>query len=251
MADPLRPYGGENGADRVRRRRAALIEAALEILGSDDGVAISVRGVCRQAGLTARYFYESFEDVDQLVGTTYDAVVFDIAEAAQTAVASGGQSPREQIRSAVGAIVRLIDTDPRKGRVLFSQTLLSGTLATKRMDAAMMFAALTIQTPGAQFEDATTQGSAHLYVGGLGQVLNAWIDGRIECGTDELIELCVTMLFGAIYALAARERSAHRLTGAALVPPVEHQPGEQTCHSYTDAAQTQGNPAAGAVGVAG
>ena len=27
MADPLRPYAGENGADRVKRRRAALIEA--------------------------------------------------------------------------------------------------------------------------------------------------------------------------------------------------------------------------------
>ena len=114
---------------------------------------------------------------------------------------SGGQSPREQIRSAVGAIVRLIDTDRRKGRVLFSQTLLSGTLATKRMDAAMMFAALTIQTSGSQFDDATTQGAAHFYVGGLGQVLNAWIDGRIDCPTDELIELCVTMMFGAIYEL--------------------------------------------------
>jgi AcrR family transcriptional regulator len=201
MADPLRPYGGENGADRVKRRRAALIEAALEILGSADGVAISVRGVCRQAGLTARYFYESFEDVDQLVGTTYDAVVFDIAEAAQTAVTSGGKSAREQIRSAVGAIVGRIDTDRRKGRVLFSQTLLSGTLATKRMDAAMMFAALTIQTSGAEFEDPTIQGAAHFYVGGLGQVLSAWIDGRIECTTDELIELCVTMMFGAVYEL--------------------------------------------------
>jgi AcrR family transcriptional regulator len=201
MADPLRPYGGENGADRVKRRRAALIEAALDILGSADGVAISVRGVCRQAGLTARYFYESFEDVDQLVGTTYDAVVFDIAEAAQTAVAAGGQSAREQIRSAVGAIVGRIDADRRRGRVLFSQTLLSGTLATKRMDAAMMFAALTIQTSGAQFEDATIQGAAHFYVGGLGQVLSAWIDDRIDCSTDELIELCVSMMFGAIYEL--------------------------------------------------
>jgi AcrR family transcriptional regulator len=201
MADPLRPYGGENGADRVKRRRAALIEAALDILGSADGVAISVRGVCRQAGLTARYFYESFEDVDQLVGTTYDAVVFDIAEAAQTAVAAGGQSAREQIRSAVGAIVGRIDADRRRGRVLFSQTLLSGTLATKRMDAAMMFAALTIQTSGAQFEDATIAGAAHFYVGGLGQVLSAWIDNRIDCSTDELIELCVSMMFGAIYEL--------------------------------------------------
>lgn len=201
MPDPMRPYGGENGADRVKRRRAALIEAALDILGAPDAGGISVRGVCRQAGLTARYFYESFTDVDDLVGTAYDAVVFDIAESAQAAVAAGGQAPKDQIRSAVGDIVRLIDADPRRGRILFSQTLLSGKLASKRMDAAMMFAALTIQTSGTHFEGAAVQGAAHFYVGGLGQVLSAWIDDRIACSTDELIELCVTMMYGAIVEL--------------------------------------------------
>lgn len=201
MPDPMRPYGGENGADRVKRRRAALIEAALDILGAPDGGGISVRGVCRQAGLTARYFYESFTDVDDLVGTTYDAVVFDIAESAQAAVAAGGNAPKDQIRSAVGDIVRLIDADPRRGRILFSQTLLSGKLASKRMDAAMMFAALTIQTSGTHFEGAAVQGAAHFYVGGLGQVLSAWIDDRIDCSTDELIELCVTLMYGAIVEL--------------------------------------------------
>ncbi len=201
MPDPMRPYGGENGADRVKRRRAALVDAALDIMGSPDGGAISVRGVCRQAGLTARYFYESFTDVDDLVGTTYDVVVLDIAESAQAAVAAGGSSPKDQIRSAVGAIVRRIDSDRRRGRILFSQTLLSGRLASKRMDAAMMFAALTVQTSGTHFEGAAVQGAAHFYVGGLGQVLSAWIDGRIDCSDDELIDLCVTMMYGAVVEL--------------------------------------------------
>lgn len=201
MPDPMRPYGGENGADRVKRRRAALVEAALDILGAPGGGSISVRGVCRQAGLTARYFYESFSDVDDLVGTTYDAVVAGIAESAQAAVAAGGKAPKEQIRSVVGDIIGRIDADRRCGRILFSQTLLSGKLASKRMDAAMMFAALTITTAGTQVEDATVQGAAHFYVGGLGQVLSAWIDDRMDCSRDELIELCVMLMYGAVAEL--------------------------------------------------
>ena len=201
MADPLRPYAGENGADRVKRRRAALIEAALEILGAPDGGPISVRGVCRQAGLTARYFYESFEDVDALVAATYDEVVFDIAAAAQEAVVAAGPLPRDQITSVVQVIVDRIDADRRRGRVLFSQTLLSGKLASKRMDTTLMFAALTMQNSGAEDEGPEVQGAAHFYVGGFGQVLSAWIDGRIDCSTDELVDLCVKMMYGAVTEL--------------------------------------------------
>lgn len=131
---------------------SVVIEAGVGILGAPDGGSISVRGVCRRAGLTARYLYESFTDVDDLVGTTYDAVVLDIAESAQIAVAAGGSAPEDQIRSAVGDIVGRIDADRRRGRILFSQAPLGGTLAGKRMDAAMMFAAVTIQTSGTHFE---------------------------------------------------------------------------------------------------
>lgn len=210
MADPLRPYGGENGADRVKRRRAMLVDAALDILGSPDGGAISVRGVCRQAGLTARYFYESFDDVDALVAAAYDEVVLDIATAAQEAVLAGGRSPRDQIASVVRVIVDRIDADRRRGRVLFSQTLLSGKLASKRMDTTLMFAALTMQNSGAEDAGPQVQGAAHFYVGGFGQVLSAWIDGRIDCNTDELIDLCVTMMWGAVSELLPLRAEQHQ-----------------------------------------
>ena len=63
----LRTYAGEQGDERIARRREQLMDAALEVLGSDDGGALTVRGVCREAKLTARYFYESFDSADDLV----------------------------------------------------------------------------------------------------------------------------------------------------------------------------------------
>jgi hypothetical protein len=47
-----RPYGGVGPADRLATRRASLLEAGLDLLGGD--AELTVRGVCRQAGLAAR-----------------------------------------------------------------------------------------------------------------------------------------------------------------------------------------------------
>src|SRR5262249_28213268 len=46
-------------------RRDELITAGVELLGGESGPALTVRAVCRQAGLTERYFYESFTDREQ------------------------------------------------------------------------------------------------------------------------------------------------------------------------------------------
>lgn len=91
-AGTLRAYGGEGGDTRVARRRTALIDAGLDLLGAGDVGAVTVRGVCRRAGLTARYFYESFESVDQLVGVMYDEVIEEIAQASLAAFSEGSRA---------------------------------------------------------------------------------------------------------------------------------------------------------------
>ena len=61
-----RPYRGIKPDDRRAERRARLLDAGLSILGSEAGPeAVTVRGVCRQSGVSARYFYESFSDRDE------------------------------------------------------------------------------------------------------------------------------------------------------------------------------------------
>ena len=78
MNDQPRSYGGVDGALRVAQRRGALIEAGLELMGSAEPE-LTVRGVCKKAGVAARYFYESFTDRDALMSAVYDTVITDIA----------------------------------------------------------------------------------------------------------------------------------------------------------------------------
>ena len=128
----VRPYRGVDAADRLAERRARLLEAGLDILGSDsDLTELTVRGICRQAGVTARYFYESFTDKDDLVASVYDWVIADIAAGTQAAVATA--RPEEQGRAAMTNIVRTIVDDPRVGRLLFGSDLAYPVLARKRV----------------------------------------------------------------------------------------------------------------------
>src|SRR4029077_5184552 len=57
---PQRAYGGVSAEDRIAARRAKLLDAGLELFGTRGYATTGVKDVCREAGLTDRYFYESF-----------------------------------------------------------------------------------------------------------------------------------------------------------------------------------------------
>src|SRR5882757_1371593 len=138
----VRPYGGVEARERVAQRRHRLLEAGLELLGgTDDAAELAVRAICREAGVSARYFYESFTDKDELVGAVFDWVIADIAATTQAAVASA--PPKEQSRAGMANIVRTIAGDPRIGRLLFSSHLANTVLARKRVEAGALMAALS------------------------------------------------------------------------------------------------------------
>ena len=67
-------YGGVSAADRQAMRRKQLLEAALELIGTRGWSATSVRAVCSQAGLSSRFFYESFDSIDQIAVALFDGV---------------------------------------------------------------------------------------------------------------------------------------------------------------------------------
>jgi AcrR family transcriptional regulator len=191
-----RPYRGVKAADRHAQRRARLLNAGLTVLGSDAGVEpLTVRGVCRQAGLSARYFYESFSDRDDFVGAVYDWVIADLAATTQAAVTAA--PPREQARAGMANIVRSIAGDTRVGRVLFSAELADPVVVRKRDESSTLLAMLLAQHVSQTFrvpEDDHLRAISHFTVGGVGQAITAWLAGQIVMTSDELIELLASLL---------------------------------------------------------
>ncbi|MFP5071445.1 TetR/AcrR family transcriptional regulator [Pseudonocardia nantongensis] len=186
MAEALRTYGGVNGAQRRADRRAQLLAAALELLGSPGGE-LTVRGACRVARVATRYFYESFADRDALAAAVYDQVVAEVGAAAAAAVDHPGTPHVERVRAGVGAIVAVLADDPRKGRVLFGPEH-----AARHGETARLFVRLFVERQRGPDDLVAT-----FAVGGLGRVLEAWLVGDLDAPREHVVQRCAALLVAA------------------------------------------------------
>ncbi|WP_020497579.1 TetR/AcrR family transcriptional regulator [Sciscionella marina] len=197
---PLRTYGGVRGSERRSARRERFIDAGLELLGTGEN-ALTVRGVCKQAGLAARYFYESFTDRSALEQAVYDHVVGLVAESTLAAVAEAGAGTRAKVTAGVGRIIGLIGDDPRLGRLLFSTALAGESFAVQRGESARLFAGLLGQQArehygeqeSAELAVTALNVEAEFAVGGFAQVLTAWLEGGLELSRAELVAHCTEL----------------------------------------------------------
>jgi AcrR family transcriptional regulator len=195
-----RVYGGVSGPDRAAERRARLLEAALQLVGTDGAQAATVRAVCAQAGLIPRYFYESFAGRDELVAALLEDVAGQATARVLAAVAAAPDDAPAKVSAAIGAFVDLLDEDPRRARVLFTEGI-GGPLTAQRLQLERAFAAV-IAAQGREFygtapgDDRIVDVTALLLASGLGSLMLAWLQGELPLTRDELVE-DVTALFVA------------------------------------------------------
>lgn len=190
-----RPYRGIEAADRLAKRRARLLGAGLDLLGAESPAELTVRGICRQAGVAARYFYESFTDKDEFVAAVFDGVIADLAATTQAVVAAA--PAEEQARAGMANLVRTIGGDPRVGRLLFSVQLANAVLVRKRAESSALFAMLSgrhVETALRVPENDRIKAAAHFVVGGVTQTIGAWLAGEVRLDPDQLIDQLASLL---------------------------------------------------------
>ncbi|OZF52285.1 transcriptional regulator [Rhodococcus sp. 14-2470-1b] len=199
MAESPRTYGGVDGSARVAERRRALVEAGLDLLGTTEPE-LTVRGVCRRAGVASRYFYESFSDKNDLMQAVYDHVIGEITTTTLAAVGTAPDTEHDRVHAAVHTIVRLVAEDPRRGRLLFSATLSNDVLAAKRSESTQMFAGLLASQANEFYATDTIERldlTTHFVVGGFAQVLTAWLGGELVLDEDAVVNWCTDLLLAA------------------------------------------------------
>jgi AcrR family transcriptional regulator len=73
-----RTYGGLSLNQRRQQRRQQFLIAGLEIFGTQGFRAATVRGLCREAKLTDRYFYEAYGTMEKLLMAVYEECMTNI-----------------------------------------------------------------------------------------------------------------------------------------------------------------------------
>jgi AcrR family transcriptional regulator len=208
-ASPRKPtrWVGLPAEDRRAERRTLLLDAAFELLGSEGWAGTTVRAVCQAARLNPRYFYESFDDLDALIVAVYDRTVDELRAQVVDAVTAADDDPRAQVRASLETLLRFVDEDSRRGRVLYVEALGNEKLNRRRIDTGHALVGLVEQSgidrhgrprPGERIGRLT----AAFLVGGTTEMVVAYLDGRLDVARDQLVD-DATELFLAMGDTAA------------------------------------------------
>ncbi|MFC6878845.1 MULTISPECIES: TetR/AcrR family transcriptional regulator [Actinomadura] len=207
-----RVYGGVDADARRAERRARLLEAGLDLLGTGGLQATTLRKVCEHAGLAARYFYESFPDLDSLIVAVFDDIVEQLVRAGTEALADAPADTRGRLRTGLGTAIDFIGDDPRKGHVVLTVAMGSPPLAERRLSAGERIARLVADRTRDAYGDGEAPSDRHLIlisrflVGGFAETLTAWMRDP-STPRDRLLDECVELFLATTSALATLRAS--------------------------------------------
>ena len=160
-----RIWGARTADERQAERRERIIRAAITVYGRHGYHRTSVKAVCVEAGLTERYFYESFSNNEDLLRQCFLVVDDDLfrktraaAQAVPNQAAPNQAAPSQagapdgiaRARAALLVYLELIRANPDKARVFLiemaSVSPAAEALVLERLDR---FGALLMEVLGA------------------------------------------------------------------------------------------------------
>lgn len=208
-----RMYRGESHAERARERREKLLVAALEIIGTEGFKAATVRKVCRQAGLTERYYYEAFGNAHGMLKQVYEQQVSKLALTLYEAVNSVPQEPTAMAEAALTSLFGAIKKDPRMARVIYIEIVgVSEALDETYRQGQRRFDELLVQTssqlyPPENTADLDDHLMASALVGAITQVSRDWVLANFDRSITALVNNMMALVVGVITHLQHRKPS--------------------------------------------
>lgn len=192
MSSPVtRPFRGVSAPERRQIRRRQLVEAAFELAGTRGAASLGVGEVCAAAGLTKRYFYESFASIDELSAAVVDhAIDVMVARTEPFQPGAGGGS----VHAAIKAFIDGLLDDRRLARILITETQ-SGDLSRYRSRIVEVGVASLL--PLDRMADTESfdrrRFIAYAQIGALGEICLAWHEGAVAMDRDELVDHLVDL----------------------------------------------------------
>lgn len=188
-----RTYRGVSAEERRAQRHRQLLDATLDIWGHEDRPRITMTGVCNEAGLTERYFYESFAHLDVALVELLDEIATEIEQRTVTELHVAGDDPLARVRAVTAAFVGVLTDDPRKGRVaLVEAPSLDVTRARRDLMLRRLARLSSREARKLHGPTAWAEGSgvlvATMFVGGVVQLVLGRLDGSITADPVVLVD---------------------------------------------------------------
>ncbi|MET9229235.1 TetR/AcrR family transcriptional regulator [Lentzea sp. NPDC003310] len=119
-----RAYGGISPEQRRAERRARLLQAGLELFTSTGFAATKISGLCTEAGVSTRNFYEEFSSKEDLLRDLHDlinATAFARVRAALDELGTADVATR--VTTLLDVFVGSVTADPRAPRLNYVEAV--------------------------------------------------------------------------------------------------------------------------------
>lgn len=194
-----RLWQGQTPDAREADRRERLVEAGLELVGTQGVAALTMRAACREASVGPRYFYDAFATRDDLLEAVYDETVVRIREPILAAVVAAAESDgvAAAMLTAFATAVAVVEDDPRIGRILFRESAADDTLRPRSQAAMPEFVlAVLAEVVPDRAEELRAPSNAWTLIGfsaAIFALFLAWSEGARHSTREEFVQHCAAL----------------------------------------------------------
>jgi AcrR family transcriptional regulator len=206
-----RSYGGLTAEQRQGERRRRFLDAAASVARERGLNDTSYRAVCRASGLTERYFYESFTNLDELLLAVFEEELQAALAEVLAAVGTAESDPRKAMDLGVGAFVHRFANERLLSRLVVESPA-HPALRTYRDTAIETFVGFMLQMayevvggPKDAREERMARHTSVMLVGGFNELLSQWVQRGKEEPHDEIVEDVVELFFAAMTHYSKRK----------------------------------------------
>lgn len=195
-----RLWQGQTPDAREADRRQRLVEAGLDLVGTQGVAALTMRAACREASVGPRYFYDVFADRDELLAAVYDEAVERIREPIMAAAveANAAEGVTAGLLAGFDTAVSVVEDDPRIGRVLFRESAADETLRPRSQAAMPEFVLSVLAELAPEEAQALRHPSRAWTVIGFSSAIFAlflaWSEGARHTSRDEFVHHCTALV---------------------------------------------------------
>lgn len=168
--------------------RAALLDAGLQLWADGGWPAVTLADAHAASGVPAAAFDDEFgTDVDLACGI-FDEIIDERSSAMITAIGAAAPTMAQRLRACLTAMVDDVGADPRRVVVL-AEPVGCPELLARRRSANRGFAGMVATQDGdTRTDPADLLAAGHFCLGGLGELVFAWLDPASPVDRDLVID---------------------------------------------------------------
>lgn len=208
---PTRQYGGVDADQRRQERREKFLAAGLEAFGTNGYAKSTIKEICQLAGLTERYFYESFENKEDLLCAVYRRLITEMEEDGQKIIATPGITTEEAVYRAVKNFYLRFKNDPHRARVQLFEVLGVSPRVDREYRVSMQALARWVELSWlALFPDCDRQWLKESIIptstaGGIAAVAHKWVLDGFKTPVDDIVNQAMEMFMAVGHHFQGRQ----------------------------------------------